>query len=350
MRAVVFHAPGDARCEHVPDPGLVAPTDAIVRVELGAICGSDLHVWRGNEVGLDAGCVLGHEFLGEVVELGSEVRDLRVGDRVVSPFTTSCGSCPACDEGLTARCEHGQLFGWVADGHGLHGAQAEYVRVPLADATLVRLDAELEPEAALLVGDVLTTGWYCADMARLAEGARVVVLGCGPVGLMAVVGAREHGAGTVLAVDSVPERLALAARFGATAIELTPDVGKVRERVLDATDGRGADAVLEVVGHPSASRLAIELVRPGGTISAVGVHTEPHFAFSPGEAYDRNLTYTAGRCPARAHMPRMLELVRSGRYPLGAIWSHRLGLEEAPRGYELFDAKREGCTKVLLTP
>ena len=350
MRALVHHAPGDFRCETVPDPTLEAPGDAVVRVELAAVCGSDLHVWRGNEVGLDEGCVVGHEFLGEVVEVGAEVRGVAVGDRVVSPFTTSCGSCPACRSGLTSRCESGQLFGWVERGRGLHGVQAEYVRVPLADSTLVRLDAGMPAEESLLVGDVLATGFFCADAARLAPGSLVVVLGCGPVGLMAIAGARELGAGRVLAVDSVSERLALARRFGAEPVELDEHAAGARADVLEASGGRGADAVLEVVGSPAATRLAIDLLRPGGTISAVGVHTEASFAFTPGEAYDKNLTYVAGRCPARHYMPAMLELVRSARHPLGSLFSHRLPLEEGPRGYEIFDQKREGCTKVLLVP
>jgi threonine dehydrogenase-like Zn-dependent dehydrogenase len=347
MRAITFHAPGDLHCESVPDPRLVAPTDAVVRVEVAAICGSDLHVYRGNEAGLDSGTVMGHEFLGEVVETGDGVHGLEPGDRVVSPFTTSCGACPSCDEGLTARCEHGELFGWVEGGHGLHGVQAEYVRVPLADATLVKVPVGLASEAALLAGDVLSTGFFCADAARLDPGATVVVLGCGPVGLMAVVGAQELGAGKVLAIDSVPERLELARRMGAEPVDLA---GDPLESVREHTDGRGADCVLEVVGSPAASRLALDLLRPGGTISAVGVHTETSFAFSPGEAYDKNLTYVAGRCPARHYAPRMLELLEAGRYPIEAIYSHRLTLEEGPRGYEIFDGKLEGCTKVLLTP
>ena len=350
MKGIVFHAPGDFRTERVDDPRLEADTDAIVRVEAAAICGSDLHVYRGHETGIEQGCVVGHEFLGEVVEVGKAVRGVRLGERVVSPFTTSCGACPACDEGLTARCDHGQLFGWREHGHGLHGAQAEYVRVPLADASLVAIDAELPGEEALLAGDVLSTGYFCADAARFGEGATVVVLGCGPVGLMATACARELGAGRVLAVDSIAERLELARSFGAEPVDLSPGTGAVVESVREATGGRGADAVLEVVGHPSASRLAMDLVRPGGTIAAAGVHTEANFAFSPVEAYDKNLTYVAGRCSARHFMERTLELVRSRAYPLASIYSHRMTLDEGPRGYELFDQKLEGCTKVLLAP
>lgn len=346
VKALTLHAPRDIRCETVPDPRLERPTDAIVRVELGAVCGSDLHVYHGREAGLDPGTVMGHEFLGEVVEVGPEVRGLRPGAPVVSPFTTSCGSCFYCARGLTCRCPAGELFGWVADGAGLQGAQAEYVRVPLADSTLVAVPPDVSREAALFAGDVLSTGFFCAESAGFGEGAVVAVLGCGPVGFMAVLAARELGAGRVVAVDSVPERLRLVEALGARGVDRSRE--DPLEALREETDGRGADAVLEVVGSPEATRLAFELVRPGGTISAAGVHTEAHLAFSPVEAYDKNLTYRAGRCPARSYMDRGLELARAGRYDLEAIVSHRLTLDEGRRAYEIFDQKLEGCTKVLL--
>ena len=351
MRALTFHGTGDVRCERVPDPVILDQRDAIVRVDLAAICGSDLHVWRGHEAGLDPGTVLGHEFMGEVVAIGKEVRGLALGDRVVCPFSTSCGDCASCHEKLSSRCEHGQLFGWVEGGAGLQGTQAEYARVPLAEGSLVKLPTDLPEsvpdEASLLVGDVLSTGFFCADAARFRPEADVVVLGCGPVGLMAVVGARHLGAGRVFAVDTVPERLSLAEGFGAQAMPLGADL---KERVLEATGGKGVDCVLEVVDSPQASRLALDLLRPGGTISAVGVHTENAFAFSPGEAYDKNLTYVAGRCPARSYAERMFELLATEQYPLASIFSHRMGLEAGAEGYRLFEGKLDGCTKVLLIP
>jgi threonine dehydrogenase-like Zn-dependent dehydrogenase len=335
----------------VPDPVILDPRDAIVRVELAAICGSDLHVYRGHEAGLDAGTVLGHEFMGEIVALGSEVRGLAVGDRVVCPFSTSCGQCGSCGSHLSSRCTHGELFGWVEGGTGLQGTQAEYARVPLAAGSLVKLPADLPAsvpaEASLLVGDVLATGFFCADAARFKPESDVVVLGCGPVGLMAVVGARQLGAGRVFAVDTVPERLDLAESFGATAMPLGADLV---ERMQAAVDGPGVDCVLEVVGSPQASRLALDLIKPGGTISAVGVHTETNFAFTPGEAYDKNLTYVAGRCPARSYAERMFELLATEKYPVASIFSHRVGLDGGAEGYRIFDAKLDACTKVLLIP
>jgi len=348
MRAVTFQAPHRLLCEHVPEPRVEAPSDVVLRMELGAICGSDLHVYRGVERGLDAGTVMGHEFLGTVVAAGAEVRRFGTGSRAVSPFSTSCGACFACTRGLTSRCVRSQLFGWVHAGRGLHGGQAEYVRVPLADATLVPLPDGVPAEQALLAGDVLSTGFHCAENGGVARGDAVVVLGCGPVGLCAVLGALDLGARVVLAVDSVPERLELAERFGARALVLGRDDAVAATRAV--TEGRGADVVLEVVGSAQASALAYELVRVGGTISAPGVHNEPQFAITPGQLYDKNLTYRAGRAPARAYMERVLAKLSARAFDLAPLFSHRMTLDEAPRGYELFDQKRERCTKVLLAP
>ncbi|MES1245659.1 MAG: alcohol dehydrogenase family protein [Acidobacteriota bacterium] len=348
MKALLFEDVRRVACATVPDPSIQEAGDVIVRVRVAAVCGSDLHVYRGLETGLDAGTVMGHELAGEVVEAGPGVTRFRAGDLVVSPFTTSCGDCFYCRLGLTARCERGQLFGWVEKGRGLHGVQAEYVRVPLADSTLVAIPEGTPPEQALLAGDVLATGWFGAESAGAEPGRTVAVVGCGPVGLMAVIAARELGAERVFGVDALPERLALAGRWGAEPVDFQREdaVGLIR----DATEGRGADGVVEAVGSPQASRLAYDLVRPGGTIAAVGVHVESHLAFTPGQIYDRNLTYRAGRCPARSYMDRLLQLLNSRKYDLGALISHRLGLEEGPRGYDLFDRRVDGCTKVVLVP
>ena len=346
MKAVIFQGTARVETTTVADPAIREPSDVVVRNRVSGICGSDLHVYLGRETGIEPGTVMGHEFLGEVVAVGRDVKSLSVSDLVVAPFTTSCAACFYCRKGLTCRCTSGQLFGWVQDGRGLEGAQAEYVRVPLADSTLVKLPEGVNIEAALFLGDILATGFFCADMAEAGPGGVYAVLGCGPVGLFALLGARERGAERVFAVDVVPERLELAKRFGASPIDARRS--DPREIVRDASEGRGADAVLEVVGSPEATRLAFDLVRPGGIVSAVGVHTEAQFAFSPVEAYDKNLTYRAGRCPARAYIEKLLPLVLQGKYDLASIVSHRLPLAEAARGYQLFERKLEGCTKVLL--
>jgi threonine dehydrogenase-like Zn-dependent dehydrogenase len=349
MKAVTFRGEGRVEFESLPDPRIEAPSDAIVRVTLSAICGSDLHVYLARERGIEPGTVMGHEFLGEVVETGREVRGLKSGDAVIAPFTTSCSDCFYCQRGLTCRCVRGQLFGWIENGRGLHGAQAQYVRVPLADSTLVELPEDLADEdSALFLGDILATGFYCAEMAGVSAGGTCAVIGCGPVGLFAILGARELGAERIFAIDVVPERLALAERFGASAIDAR--ITDAREILVDATDGRGADSALEAVGSPEASRLAVDVVRPGGVISAVGVHTEAAFAFSPTEAYDKNLTYRAGRCPARLYIDRLMPLVRQKKYDLGAIISHRMPLSDGPEGYHIFEKKLQRCTKVVLRP
>lgn len=346
MKALTFHGVQRIAHETVSDPRIEAPTDVLLKIELAAICGSDLHPYFGRERGLDAGTIMGHEAVGVVVETGRDVTRLRKGDRVFTPFTTSCGKCFYCLEGLTCRCTAGQLYGWVENGRGLHGLQAEYARVPLAEGTLLKLPGGVSPEEALLLGDVLSTGYFCADMAGCRPGGTYVVIGCGPVGVMAVVGARHLGAERVYAVDPVAERRALAARFGAEA--LAPD--EAAETVGAATGGRGADAVMEAVGNLPAERLAYDLVRPGGVVAVTGVHNDPGFAFSPAEAYAKNLTYRVGRCPARHYMEKLVPLVASRAHDFSPLFSHRLPLAEGARGYELFAEKREGCTKVLLTP
>jgi threonine dehydrogenase-like Zn-dependent dehydrogenase len=226
--------------------------------------------------------------------------------------------------------------------------QSEYVRIPLADSTLLVIAEGVPPEEALLLGDVFSTGFFCAEMAGVGPGTICAVIGCGPVGLMAVAAARYLDAEEVYCVDSIGVRLALGRAFGAIPIDYARE--DPLEIARQRTDGRGVDAVLEVVGAPSAMRLAVDLVRPGGVVSSVGVHTDLHFGFSPAEAYDRNLTFRTGRCPARHYMERLVPVVREKRYPLASIISHRLPLSDGVRGYQIFDKKLEDCTKVVLTP
>lgn len=348
MQAITFQGIESLAFESVPDPTIREPTDAIVRVTAAGICGSDLHPYFGRERGIEPGTVVGHEFVGEVVEVGSGVEDVELGARVVAPFTTSCGGCFYCGIGLTARCERGQLFGWIEDGTGLHGGQAELVRVPLADGTLVAVPDGLDDGVALLAGDILSTASYGADLAEVEPGDLVVVVGCGPVGLLAVRTALERGAREVVAVDRVPSRLELADAFGATPVsfEEGDPLAVVRER----SEGRGADAAIEAVGSPEATRTAAGLLRFGATLAALGVHTEPHLAIPPGEIYDRNLTYAGGRCPARHYMPASLELAVRDQELLSALISHRLPLSEGIDAYRRFAAREEGWAKVVLLP
>jgi threonine dehydrogenase-like Zn-dependent dehydrogenase len=305
-----------------------------------------LHVYHCRETGLDNGTVMGHEFVGEVVEIGKDVKRFRRGDMVFSPFTTSCGVCFYCKIGLTCRCEKGSFYGWVEKGAGLQGGQAEYVRVPLADTTLLPLSNDLTAEQGLLLGDIFSTGYFCADMAGIKTKGTYVVVGCGPVGLMAIVGAKDLGAEQLYAIDIVPERLEKAKAFG--AIPLNPLSIDVVEKIKSVTNGRGADAVLEVVGSPSASRLAVDLVRPGGTISTVGVHTTPQFSFSPVEAYNKNLTYKVGRCPARFYAEKLILEGIVQKYDIRSVISHRFDLSDGAAAYRVFDKKEDNCLKAVL--
>lgn len=348
MFALTFQQIERLAYERLEDPRLDEPGDALVAVRLAGVCGSDLHVYHGREIGLDPGTAMGHEFVGEVVEVGKEVHSFRPGARITSPFTTSCGICELCRSGLTARCLRGQLFGWRQHGNGLHGAQAELIRVPLADTTLVEIPAGISPENALLAGDVLSTGYYCARQGGVRPGTTVAVLGCGPVGLMAILAAGRLGADRIFAIDRVAERLALAAGFGAEPLDLVAP--EVEETLREATGGLGVEVVLEAVGSPDSSRLALSLVRPGGTISAVGVHTASQFAFSPVAAYDKNLTYRIGRCPARRLMDTVLPWLAEGEIDPSGIISHRLPLSDGARAYEIFAGKLDSCTKAVLTP
>ena len=348
MKGLTFHGKQNLHYESVPDPGIVDDRDVIIKVEWTAVCGSDLHVYREHEKGLDHGTVMGHEFVGEVVEVGKSIISLQKGDRVVSPFTTSCGSCYYCRIGLTCRCELGQLYGWRENGQGLHGAQADYVRVPLADSTLVKIKEGADPKQILFTGDILSTGYFCAENANVHPDNTYAVIGCGPVGLMAIIGAVEQGATKIFAIDSVEDRLVKASEFGALPINISKE--DPVQIMLQMTNGRGVDAVMEAVGNPSAQELAYRIVRPGGIISTVGVHTSDKFSFSPVEAYDKNLTFKIGRCPARMYMDRLADIIMSNKYDFSSIISHEVELSQGPNAYKIFDQKLERSLKILMKP
>jgi threonine dehydrogenase-like Zn-dependent dehydrogenase len=348
MKALTFNGIETIKHETVADPGIVNSTDVIVKVNCCAICGSDLHVYYGREAGIDQHTCMGHEFAGEVLEVGKEVKIIKTGDTVISPFTVNCGDCFYCKIGLTARCIHSQLFGWVEKGKGLNGGQAEYVRVPLADTTLVKLPADVSIEEGVLAGDVISTGFYSAKQAQIKKDGVYTVVGCGPVGLMAVLGAREYGAEKIYAIDKEQTRLQVAEQFGAIPMDVSKT--NASEIIKDVTEGRGADAVLEAIGSPLSLKLSYELVRPGGIISSVGVCTDAHLPFSPVQVYDKNLTFISGRCPARSMMEAIIPLIQKKKYAFGSIITHRLSLEDGVKGYDIFANKKDNCLKVMLTP
>lgn len=348
MKALTFQGKETIRYESIPDPEILSPTDAIVKVTLCGICGSDLHVYHEHEKGLDQGTAMGHEFTGEIVAVGKDVKVMRTGDLVMSPFTTNCGNCFYCNIGLTCRCIRGQLYGWRENENGLHGGQAEYVRVPMADSTLMKIPEDVSTEEALFLGDILSTGFFCARQAEIKPNNTYAVVGCGPVGLMAILGALEYGAEKVFAIDTVAERLERAKQFGAIAIDASTE--KPLEIIRMTNEGRGADAVLEAVGNSNTNRLAYELVRPGGIISAVGVCTDAHLAFSPTQAYDKNLTYKVGRCPARFMMNDLVPVVQKRKYDFTSIITHRLTLAAGAVGYDIFANRKDNSLKVVLKP
>ena len=348
MKALTFQGKEKIQYSSIPEPEILSPTDVIVRVKVCAICGSDLHVYHEREKGIDSGTAMGHEFVGEIVETGKGVTALHKGDIVMSPFTTSCGQCYYCRIGLTCRCVKSQLFGWVEQGKGLQGGQAEYVRIPMADSTSVKIPEGISLEEGLLLGDVLSTGFFCAHQAEVKPNGTYVVVGLGPVGMMAILGALELGAKNIGALDTIPSRLAMAARFGATALNAME--GNPLEAVAELTEGRGADAVMEAVGSGSAVKLAVSLVRPGGIISSVGVCTDDHLAFTPAEAYNKNLTYKIGRCPARFMMDQLIPLVQRKKYDITSLFTHDLNLSEGESGYKMFAEKKDNCMKILLRP
>ena len=348
MQALTFGGVKTILHRTVTDPKIHEPSDAIVEISLAGICGSDLHVYHGREDGLDSGTVMGHEFVGTIVETGNDVRRFKKGARILSPFTTSCGTCFYCQIGLTCRCERGNLFGWVHQGSGLHGSQAQFIRVPMADSTLIPLSNDISEEKGLLLGDIFSTGFFCADNAGVDRNGVYVVIGCGPVGLMAVIAAKHLGAENLFAIDFSAGRLAKALEFGAIPLDAT--IANFEESIFNITNDRGADAVMEVAGSPEALQLAINILRPGGTISSVGVHTAKHFSFSPGNAYDKNLVYKSGRCPAHYYAEKLLKEEVIQKYSVDSIITHRYPLAEGARAYEIFDKKLDNCIKAVLFP
>ena len=345
MRAVVYRDVGRVEVAEVPDPRLEEPTDAIVRVSISAICCSDLHFVHG-KAPLEPGETIGHEAVGVVEAVGDGVERFAPGDRVVVSFVIACGSCWFCRSGQTQLCEDFRNLGAGIFGGSLGGAQAELVRVPVADVNLLRVPEEVEDERALFVGDVLSTGVYAAGIAGISPGDTVAVVGAGPVGFFAIQAARRAG-GEVLALDLEPERLALAERVGAVPIDVS--ARNAQTAVDERTGGRGADVAIDAVGSAPAFERTLDIVRRGGTVVVVGMYTSETVEAQVGVWWTRALDLRfAGICPVHAWWGRALEAVRDGSIDPLPIVSHRLALQDAELGYELFDTRR--ATKVLLRP
>lgn len=393
MKAVTWQGIERVAVTEVPDPGIEEPTDAIVEVTSTAICGSDLHLYKVLAPFLTPGDIIGHEFMGIVREVGSEVTRLSPGDRVVVPFTVSCGSCWMCSRGLFAQCETTQvtsqgkgatLFGYTSLYGQLPGGQAQFVRVPHADFGPIKVPDGLPDQRFLFLSDILPTAWQGVRFADLEPGGTVAILGLGPVGQLAVTCARQQGAGRVLAVDRVPERLARAQGLGAEVVNLD-DVPDVAETLRELTSGRGPDAVVDAVGMEAhgnpvagavisaaarlpkpAARAAIEnvgidrldalhtaiaAVRRGGTVSISGVYGGAVDPMPLLDMFDKGITVRMGQCHVRRWTDDLLQLLLEGD-PFGVddLVTHHLPLSSAPEAYEMFQRKSDGCIKVVLDP
>ena len=346
MRAVVYRDVGKVAVAEVPDPQLVEPTDAIVRVTTTSICGSDLHLYHG-KAPLEPGDGIGHEAVGVVQTVGPAVERFSAGDPVVVSFTVACGRCWFCTAGQTQLCEDFGYFGYGIFGGGLGGAQAELLRVPLADNNLLHVPEDVDDERAMFVGDALTTGVYASELAEIREADTVAVVGAGPVGFFCIQAARAAGAGDVLAIELDPVRLQLAERAGAVPID--PRARNAQTAIAERTDGRGADVAIEAVGSVPAFERALDVARRGGRVVVMGVFTSEVVPAQFGVWWIRALQIRlAGTTPIHPYWERAMADVRAGRIDPLPIVSHRMSLEEAPEAYELFDTKR--ATKILLMP
>ncbi len=343
MRAVTFQAPGELRVEERPDPEPLASGDAVIRVEASGICGSDLHIYHGR-IEIEPGFVIGHEYVGTVLAAGDGVVSVAEGDRVLGAYCTACGECFFCRRGDFHKCDHGRVFGHGATLGSLQGAQADLLLVPNADLTLRPVPDGISDEVALFAGDVMGTGYHAVAETGLGPGDSIAVLGLGPVGLCVVQAAMAVGAATVIAIDTVAERLRAAESFGAAAVHLTED--DPRAAVKQATEGRGVDATVDAVGHPDALALACRLTRKAGTVSVTGVYAEP-IELHMGIVWIKALTLKTGHANVIKHLDPVLEALVEGRLDPSPLVTHRMSLDQAPDAYEIYD--RREALKIVLT-
>lgn len=343
MHAVVFHGPGDKRWEQAPDPKIIDDTDAIVRVDSVTICGTDLHILKGDVPEVTPGRILGHEAVGTVVETGPGTRSVRPGDRVLLSCISSCGHCRYCRVGQYSQCQGGGS--WIF-GHLIDGVQAEYARVPFADNSTYQVPAELSDEQVLYLADILPTGYEVGVLnGHVQPGDTVVVVGAGPIGLAATLGAKLYSPGAIIAVDPAEARRTWAAKFGASVLA-TPQVA--RETVAGLTGGLGADVAIEAVGLPETFELCAELVRPGGRVANVGVHGRPATLHLE-SLWIRNLTITTGLVDTFT-IPTLLKAIVAGQLDPTRFTTHRFPLAEAMQAYDTFARAAEtNALKVLMT-
>ncbi|MEG4115069.1 MULTISPECIES: zinc-dependent alcohol dehydrogenase [unclassified Microcoleus] len=388
MKALCWHGANDVRVDNVPDPTIINPRDAIVKITSTAICGSDLHLYNGFIPTMQSGDILGHEFMGEVVELGSEVKNLKKGDRVIIPFTISCGSCFFCNRDLWSLCDNSNpnaglaekmfghspagLFGYSHLTGGYAGGQAEYARVPFADVGPLKIPDGLSDEQVLFLTDIFPTGYMAAENCDIQPGDTVAVWGCGPVGQFAIRSAFMLGADRVIAIDRIPERLQMAAAAKAEIINYEEiDAG---EAVTEMTGGRGPDSCIDAVGmeahgtgldalydkakqavrlesdRPTALRQVILACRKGGTVSIPGVYGGFVDKVPLGAAFNKGLTMKMGQTHVHRYLRPLLDRVQKGEIDPSFVITHRMKLDEAPHGYDIFKNKKDNCIKVVLKP
>ena len=344
MRAVTFQAPGEVLVEDVPEPEIVDPADAIVRIEASGVCGSDLHIYHGR-VKIDPGFTIGHEYVGTVIAVGDAVRDVAVGDRVLGCFQSACGRCFFCRRGWFHKCDESRTFGHGAALGSLPGTQADQALVPNADLVLRRVPQGMSDDVALFAGDVMGTGYHAVVESGLRPGDVAAVLGLGPVGLCAVQAALAVGASQVIAIDTVADRLAMAASFGARPVHLTEDDPRAAAR--ETTEGRGVDVCIDAVGDPRALELALRLTRKCGTVQAIGVYAE-RCELHMGLLWIKALRLCSGHANVIGHVDSVLALMSAGRLDPSPLVTHHMSLEDAPDAYALYD--RREALKIVLQP
>ncbi|WP_043836915.1 zinc-dependent alcohol dehydrogenase [Muricoccus aerilatus] len=389
MKAITWHGKNDMRCDTVPDPKIEDGRDAIIKVSSCAICGSDLHIMDGMIPGMERGDIVGHECMGEVVEVGKDNKKLKVGDRVVIPFTIACGECFFCQKGFFSGCERSNrtaktaeklwghspagLFGYSHILGGYAGGQAEYVRVPYADVGHIKVPDGMTDEQALFLSDIFPTGYMGAEFCNIQGGETIAIWGCGPVGQMAIRSAFLLGAERVIAIDTVPERLAMARAAGAETLDFH-DVD-VYDAIQERTHGRGADACIDAVGteadgtasfdsvidrikvatfmgtdRPHVLRQAIHCCRNFGTVSIIGIYGGLLDKIPFGSAINRGLTFRMAQTPVQHYMPILLERIQKGEIDPSFVITHTASLEQGPDLYKTFRDKKDGCIKVVLKP
>lgn len=392
MKALCWHGKGDVRIDNVPDPKILDPRDAIIRITTTCICGSDLHLLDGYQPTMEAGDIMGHENMGEVIEVGSAVKNLKIGDRVVVPFTISCGECYFCQKGLFSMCDVSNPNAEIARkamGHspagcfgfshmlgGFSGGQAEYLRVPYADVGPIKIESDLSDEQVVFLSDIFPTGYMAAENCGIEPGDTVAVWGCGPVGQFAIQSAWMLGAKRVIAIDCVEERLQLAETHGkAETINFMKEDEKVYDLLMEKTAGRGPDRCIDAVGceaHVGGSfdsiidkvktltmlgtdrahviREAIRCCRKGGTISVPGVYVGMLDNIPFGAAMNKGITFKMGQTHVQRYLQPLLKMIEDGEIDPSFIITHRAPLSDAPELYKTFRDKKDGCIKVVMTP